>query len=99
MKPSFQNGTNEHIYKTEADLQILKTNLWFPKGTCGEEGKDKSGAWDERIHSIVYKTDKQQGPTVQQRELYSIFSNNLCMSEKNLKKNEYIYKQIMFLYT
>ena len=28
--------TNELIYKT--DSQILKTNLWLPKGKCGAEG-------------------------------------------------------------
>ena len=27
-------------------------------------GKDKSGAWDEHMHTTMYKTDKQQGPTV-----------------------------------
>jgi len=32
---------NEHIYKTETDLQILK-NSWFPKGK--HSGRDKSGA-------------------------------------------------------
>ena len=34
----FKNDTNELIYKTETDLQILKTNLWLPKGKQG--GKD-----------------------------------------------------------
>ena len=27
-------------------------------------GRDKSGAWDEHIHTTVYKVDNQQGPTV-----------------------------------
>ena len=31
-----KNDTNELIYKTEADSQILKTNLWLPGGKCGE---------------------------------------------------------------
>ena len=30
--PIFKNDTNELIYKTETDTQILKTNLWLPKG-------------------------------------------------------------------
>ena len=34
----FKNGTNEHIYKTETVLQILKINLWLPKGKQGREG-------------------------------------------------------------
>ena len=33
-----KNDTNEPIYKTETDLQILKTNLWLPKGKRGGEG-------------------------------------------------------------
>ena len=28
------------------------------------EGRDKLGVWEEQIHITVYKTDKQQGPTV-----------------------------------
>ena len=31
-------GTNEFIYKTETDSQILKTNLWLPKGKEGGRG-------------------------------------------------------------
>ena len=32
-----KNDTNELIYKTGADSQTLKTNLWLPKGKgCGE---------------------------------------------------------------
>ena len=27
-----KKDTNEHIYKTETDSQIQKTNLWLPKG-------------------------------------------------------------------
>ena len=34
--------TNECVYKTETDLQILKTNLWLPKWKCGW-GRDKLG--------------------------------------------------------
>ena len=40
-----KSDTNECIYKTETDLQILKTNLWFPKWKCGW-GRDKLGLWD-----------------------------------------------------
>ena len=41
------------IYKTEADLQILKTNWWLPKGKC-EWGRDKSGTWDTHTHTHTY---------------------------------------------
>ena len=51
--------------KRETDLQILKTNLWLPKGNCvlGERGE--SGARDEHTHTTMYtmyKTGNQQGP-------------------------------------
>ena len=41
--------------------------------------RDKLGVQDENIHTTVYKIDSQQGPTVQHRELNSIFciTNNL----------------------
>ena len=29
---------NELIFRTEIDSQTLKTNLWLPKGTGGDEG-------------------------------------------------------------
>ena len=37
--------------------------------------------------------DNQQGPTVEHRELYSIFYYRLLQPiwENNLKKNEYVY--------
>ena len=38
----FKNDTNELIYKTETDSQILKTNLWLPKGKRGGEGEIRS---------------------------------------------------------
>ena len=41
------------------------------------QGRDKSEAWDEHTHTIIYKIDNQQGPTVWHRELYSIFCDNI----------------------
>ena len=72
---SKKNDTNELIYKTEADSQTQKTNLWLPKGKGGR--RNKLGIWEQHIYTTTYKTDKQQGPTVQHRELYSIFCNKL----------------------
>ena len=34
------------------------------------DGQNKLGVWNKQIQSSIYKTDKQ-GPTVQQKELYS----------------------------
>ena len=44
------------------------------------------------MHVTIFNTDKQQGPTVQHRELYSISCNNLykIITEKSLKKSIYI---------
>ena len=46
--------------------------------TCGCQGggrwrRDGVGVWDQQMQTIIYRMDKQQGPTVQHRELYSIF--------------------------
>ena len=38
-----------------------KQTYGYPRG---KGGRDKLGVWDEQIHTTVYKTDKQQGPTV-----------------------------------
>ena len=35
-------------------------------------GRDGLGVWGQRMQTIIYRMDKQQGPTVQHRELYSI---------------------------
>ena len=48
----------------------------YQRGNVGG-GNGKLGAWDEHIHTTVYKTDNQRGPTVQHREVYSIFCDNL----------------------
>ena len=57
----------------KTDSHIQKTNLWLPKGK--DSGKDKL-VLDQHIQTTVYpyKIDKP-GPTVQYRELYSIFYN------------------------
>ena len=45
--------------------------------TCGcqggaEMGKGWIGSWDQQMQTIVQRMNKQQGPTIQHRELYSI---------------------------
>ena len=35
-------------------------------------GRDGVGGWVKQMQTIIYRMDKQQGPTVQHRELYSI---------------------------
>ena len=74
---SKKNDTSKLISETETDSRTSKTNLRLPKGKHGWGGRDKLGVWDEYIHTTIYKIDNQQGPTVYQRERYSIFYNNL----------------------
>ena len=35
---NLKNNTNELVCKTETYSQTKKTNIWLPKGKCGEEG-------------------------------------------------------------
>ena len=77
--------TNELIYKTETDLQILRTNLWLPKGECGiNQELGMNTHTHTHTHTTIYKIDNQEGPTVQHRELYSVFCDNLY--EKRILK-------------
>ena len=51
--------------------------------------RDKLGVWDQQIHTTIYKTDKQQGPT----EYTGNYIQELVTAYhgKNLKKNIYTY--------
>ena len=66
-----KHDTNEPIYKTETDLQTQGSDLWLPKGRVGRE-RDGLGIWGWQMQTITSRMDKQQGPNVQHRELYSI---------------------------
>ena len=41
-------------------------------GCQGEWGREGLGVWDQQMQTIIYRMNKQQGPTVQHRKLYSI---------------------------
>ena len=41
----------------------IKNKLRLPKGTY-VGGRDESGAWDEHIHTTIYKIDNQQQLTI-----------------------------------
>ena len=60
--------TNELIYKTEADSQTQKTDLWLSKGKGGKRGINQEFGISR--YKPLYKIGKQQGPIVQHRELY-----------------------------
>ena len=40
-------------------------------------GRDSQGVWDRHVHIAVFKTDNQQGPTIQHMELCPIFYGSL----------------------
>ena len=61
--------TKELIYQIDADSQMWRTDLWLPRGRGGEW---KDGVWGKQIQTIRYRLNKQQGPSVQHRELYSV---------------------------
>ena len=60
--------TNEPIYETERKSGTQRIDWWLPRGG----GRDGLGVWDQQMQTIIYRMDKQKGPTVQHKELYSI---------------------------
>ena len=60
--------------------------------TCGCQGKggwrrEGLGVWDQQMQSSIHRMDKQQGPTVQHRELYS----HPVINHNGKEYEEYIY--------
>ena len=65
-----------NLFTKQKQTHRQKINLWLPKGKG--ERRDKLGIWKQQIQtSINNKVDRQQGPTVQNIELYSISYNKL----------------------
>ena len=58
-------------------------------GCQGAGGREGLGERDQQMQTIICRMDKQQGPTVQHRELYSISCNNF-----NGKVSEKEYRQM-----
>ena len=71
---SFENDMNELIQNRKR-LPDLENKHGYLQGKGGE--RDKLGLLDQQIETTIYKTDRQQGPTVQHRELQSISFINL----------------------
>ena len=65
--------TNERIYETGNRLTNVENRLMISKGVGVE--RDGLGGWDQPMQTVIHRIDKQQRPTVQHRELYSIFYN------------------------
>ena len=56
------------------DIENKQTYV-YQRGKMG--GRDKLGVWYQQIQTIMYKIDKQQGPTVRHGKLYSVSCNKL----------------------
>ena len=66
-------GTSELIYKTETDSTTQKQTV-VAKGEWGLE-REGLGSGDQQMQTIAQRMDRQQGPTEQHRELYSVSWN------------------------
>ena len=67
-------NTNEPIYETETKSETQKTNGGCQGG--GEQERGGLGIQGQQMQSGIYRMDKRQDSTVQQRERYSIAYDN-----------------------
>ena len=59
-----------NLSETGTDSQKQRTNYGCQGGEVQESNESEFG--DQQMQTIIYRMDKQQGPTVQHREFYSI---------------------------
>ena len=63
---------------TQVNISLKQEQTHRPREqTCGcQEGggvvEGWLGVWEQQMQTIIYTLDKQQGPTAEHRELYSI---------------------------
>ena len=62
--------------KTEVDSDTEK-KLVVTQGERSQGERDKLEGWDKHTHTNIYEIDDQREPTVERRELDSIFCHNL----------------------
>ena len=67
-------------------------------GSSEWSGREGLGVWDLQMQTILYKMDKQQGPTVQHRELYLISYNN-PYGKEHIHTSMYLYISESLSYT
>ena len=83
--------TNGLIYSTETDSQTQTIDLWLVAKEEKRHEGDGLRVCDYQMQTSVYRINKQQGPTVQHREIYSI-SCDKPEWKKYEKECIYIYK-------
>ena len=64
---------NELIYEIDMNSQTCGCENRFLAKEEMEWGRAGMGVPDQQMQTIMHTVDKQQGPTVQHRELYSVF--------------------------
>ena len=67
-----------NLFTKQKRLIDFKNKLLVTKGEMWE--RDKLRAQDKHTHTVLYKIDNQQEPTVYHRNLYPIFCKDLCLS-------------------
>ena len=70
---NLKHDINEHIYKTEIDSRHRKQIYGFQQEWLGMNEEFGINV----LHTIIYKVDNKQGPTVYHKELCSVSCNNL----------------------
>ena len=65
---------NEHVYDQKETHRYREQTCGFQVGVWGMEGL---GVWDQQMQTIIYGMDRQQSPTVEHRELYSMSCDKL----------------------
>ena len=75
---NLKNDTKMNLFiKQKQTHRLLENNLTVTKGERGG-GSDKLEEFGINRYTLLYiKIDKQQGPTIKHREIYSISCNNL----------------------
>ena len=68
---NLKDDTSEFIYLTETDSQMWRADFWLPQGEGTGEGKTES--LGSAAPTITYRMQKQQGPTGERKEQYSVF--------------------------
>ena len=71
-----------------------KQTYGYQRGKLGGWRRDRLGVWDWQMQTAIYKMDKQQGPTVWCRELYSRSYNKPSWKRILKKIYGYIYMYI-----
>ena len=62
---NLRDDTKKPIYETEIESETQRIDWCLPKGREWE--RVGLGVWDQNMQTDIYRTDKQQSPTVQHR--------------------------------